>query len=82
MMETTLVADTDPTGSKRRTPWSSQLMLRPRSFWTTVNGSDDGGTIFGSAFKDVVARAGTAGASEAGTMKMCGGGSNDGRLAS
>jgi len=47
-----------------------------------VNGGDSGGTVFGDAFENAVARAGTAGASEAGTMTMCGGGSNYGQLAS
>ncbi len=47
-----------------------------------VDGGNSGGTIFGGAFEDVVARAGTAGASEAGTMTICGGGSNYGQLAS
>jgi len=70
MTETTSVADADPTGSKRRT----QLMLRPRSFWTTVDGSNGGGTVFGGAFEDAV--------SEAGTMTVCGSGGNYGRLAS
>ena len=74
MTETTSVADADPTGSKRRTHWSSQLMLRPRSFWTTVDGSDGGGTVFGGAFEDAV--------SEAGTMTVCGSGGNYGWLAS
>ena len=47
-----------------------------------VNGGNGGGTVFGGAFKDAVARAGTVGASEAGTLTMCGGGSNYGQLAS
>ena len=47
-----------------------------------VDGGNGGGIIFGGAFEDVVARAGTAGASEAGTMTICGGGSNYGQLAS
>ena len=37
---------------------------------------DGGGTVFGGAFEDAVARVGTAGASGVGTMTMCGGGGN------
>ena len=47
-----------------------------------VDGSNSGGIIFGGAFEDAVARAGTAGTSEVGTMTMCGGGRNYGWLAS
>ena len=47
-----------------------------------VDGSNDGSTVFGSAFENAVARAGTAGVSEAGMMTMCGGGGNYGQLAS
>ena len=46
-----------------------------------VDGSNGGGTVFGGAFENAVTRAGTAGASEVGTMTMCGGGGNYGQLA-
>ncbi len=40
------------------------------------DGGDGGGTVFGGAFEDAVARVGTVGASGVGTMTMCGGGGN------
>ncbi len=46
------------------------------------DGGNGGGTVFGGAFEDAVARVGTAGAIGVGTMTMCGSGGNDGQLAS
>ena len=77
------MVDTDPAGSMRRTHWS--MVLATGAEATLIADDADGGnggvTIFGGAFKDMVARAGTGGASGTGLMTMSGRGGNYADLA-
>ena len=70
MMETTSVADADPAGSMRRMHWSMVLAAGAEAALIAddADGGDSSVTIFGGAFEDMVARAGTGGASGAGLM--------------